>query len=329
MAHEIDMTTGRAAIAYAGKSPWHKLGTQFDDLMTSQQALEAAALNFTVSKEQAYFLNADGQAVPCEGRYCTVRSDTKTALGVVGEQYSVVQNHEAFDFMDSLVEDGEIRYEVAGALFGGKTVWMLAKLPKDTKVSNDDVVGNYLLLTNSHDGGRMCSVAFTTIRVVCANTYRLANAGNLKNEFKIRHSGNIADKLATAQQVLGLATEAADDFAKAANALSFKDVKSQQQIDNFLMGVLGVKGPDDLTKQQKAVKAELERLFHEGTGSDLSTAKNKYWGLFNAVTEFVDHAKPKREGKVNSSADNRASEAHWGGGNAMKQRAWELALAAV
>ena len=329
MAHEIDMTTGRAAITYAGKTPWHKLGTQFDDLMTSQQALEAAGLNFTVTKEQACYVNSDGQPVSCPGRYVTVRNDTGAGLGTVGEQYSPVQNSEAFDFLDSLVATGGVRYEVAGALYGGKTVWMLAKLPSGTVISHDDIVDNYLFLSNSHDGKRMCSVAFTTVRVVCANTFRLANAGRLKHEYKIRHSGKIADKLAEAQQVLGLAAEAFDECGVAAKALSFKNVRTQQRVDEFLFGVLGVKGPDDLSKQQRQVKEHLEQLYAVGAGSDLSTARDTYWGLFNAVTEFVDHARPQQKSRVNDADEYRAKEGHWGGGNDMKQRAWELALAAV
>lgn len=329
MAHEIDMTTGRAAIAYAGKTPWHKLGTQFDDLMTSQQALEAAGLNFTVTKEQACYVNSSGETVPCVGRYITVRSDTGAGLGTVGDQYSPVQNSEAFDFLDSVVQTGEVRYEVAGALFGGKTVWMLAKLPANTVISHDDVVDHYLLLTNSHDGGRMCSVAFTTVRVVCANTFRLANNGRLRHEYKIRHSGKIADKLAEAQEVLGLAAAAGEDFGINARRLSFREVRTQQRVDEFLYGVLGVKGPDDMTKQQKHVKEQIEQLYATGAGSDLSTARNTYWGLFNSVTEFVDHAKAQTRSRVNAADDNRAYASHWGGGNDMKQRAWELALAAV
>lgn len=327
MAHEIDMSTGRAAIAYAGETPWHRLGTKFDELMTSQQALEAAGLNFEVTKEQAYFLNGD-KPMPCVGKYITVRNDTHEGLGAVGESYKPVQNKEAFDFLDSLVSTGDMRYEVAGALYGGKLVWMLAKMPKGTAISHDDVVDHYLLLTNGHDGGRPCSVAFTTVRVVCANTFKLANQGNLKHEYRIRHTGKIADKLAEAQQVLGLATESFEAFGAAAKRLSFKEVRKQQRVDEFIHAVLGVKGPDDMTKQQKLVKEQIESLYATGSGADLSSARGTYWGLFNAVTEFVDHARVQRT-KVNGEDEARCETTHWGGGNDMKQRAWGLALAAI
>lgn len=329
MAHEIDMTTGRAAIAYAGESPWHKLGTRFDELMTSAQALEAAGLNFTVEKHPAFYIDDLGNPRRIPHRFATVRSDTKNALGTVGAGYTPIQNAEAFDFMDSIVLEGGVRYEVAGSLWGGATVWMLAKLPKQVVVSHDDVTDCYLLLTNNHDGSRACSVAFTTVRVVCANTLGLARSGRLKHECKIRHIGNVADKLAQAREVLGLAQAEFDEYGQKARALSFREYRRQQEVDEFIAGVLGVKAMEDMTKQQKTVRSTILDLIETGRGTDLPGVKGTYWGLLNAVTEYVDHERSSRVINGNNADEVRLEAVTWGGGAAMKQRAFELALAAV
>lgn len=328
MAHEIDFSTGKAAIAYARQTPWHGLGTQFDDLMTSEQALNAACLNYTVTKEQACYEDKNGIVHPCPGRYVTARSDTGTGLGTVGEGYKVIQNIEAFDFMDSLIESGDIRYEVAGALRGGSVVWMLAKLPEQTAVSHDDVSEHYLLLSNSHDGSRACSVAFTTVRVVCANTLRLAASQGLKHEVKIRHSGSVKDKIEEARQILGLAKDSFDLFGKQARALSFKEYRTQEEVNKFLYQVLGVKGPDDITKPAQASIESIKELIETGAGTDLPGVKGTYWGLVNAVTEFADHNRPQRD-RGRSLDESRFEAVTWGGGNTLKQRAFEAALAAV
>lgn len=330
MAHEIDMTTGRAAIAYSkkGGTPWHALGTAFDDLMTSAEALEGASLNFSVEKRQAHFINNEGNAQQVPGRFVTVRSDTVAPLGTVGEGYEVIQNVEAFDFMDNLIETGEVRYEVAGALRGGATVWMLAKMPEATRISYDDVVDNYLLLTNSHDGSKACSVAFTTVRVVCANTLKLAKQQGLKHEFKIRHSGNIQSKLAQAQEVLGLAQQGFDTFGKQARAMSFTTYKSQAEVDRFLNEVIGIKNPDDMTKQQETARYKMRGLLETGRGTDLPGVKGTYWGLLNAVTEYVDHERGSRN-TGRDVEETRLEAITWGGGQTMKERAYSLALAAV
>jgi hypothetical protein len=40
------------------------------------------------------------------GYYATVRADTEQALGVVGERYRVLQNREAFAFVDQFLGPG-------------------------------------------------------------------------------------------------------------------------------------------------------------------------------------------------------------------------------
>lgn len=330
MAHEIDFTTGKAGIAYSGATPWHGHGTRFDELMTSEQALEAAGLNFTVSKMPVGFTHPEtGELVNVEDRYATVRTDTYAGLGTVGRAYEPIQNKDAFNFMDGLVADGGIRYEVAGSLFGGRQVWMLAKLPSQTIVSHDDVTNHYLLLSNGHDGQRGCNVAFTTVRVVCNNTLRMAD-GNCKHKVKIRHSGSIQTKFDDARIILGLADEAFAEFGQKARALSFKDVKNQAAVNEFICQVLGVKSIEDMAPSHKAVRERLLNLAETGRGTDLPGVKGTYWGLFNAVTEFVDHDKPAK-GRIatRSTEDIRLESITTGGGDLMKQRAWQTALATI
>ena len=48
--------------------------------------------------------------------YATLRTNTDEVLGVVGKDYEVVQNIDAFSFFDSIVSGEGIMYETAGAL---------------------------------------------------------------------------------------------------------------------------------------------------------------------------------------------------------------------
>ena len=89
-------------------------------------------------------------------------------LGIVGERYRIVQNHEAFTFIDQLL-GSSIHFETAGSLHGGRRVWVLATLPDHVEVGGD-AVRPYVLLMNSHDGSTAVVAATTPIRVVCQNT---------------------------------------------------------------------------------------------------------------------------------------------------------------
>jgi Domain of unknown function (DUF932) len=90
--------------------------------------------------------------------------DTDEELGVVGERYRIVQNHEAFAFVDQLLGSA-IHFETAGSLHGGRRVWVLATLPEHVEVGGD-AVRPYVLLMHSHDGSTAVVAATTPIRIV-------------------------------------------------------------------------------------------------------------------------------------------------------------------
>jgi len=67
---------------------------------------------------------------PIPGYKANVRNTDNQILGVVSDRYQIVQNGEAFIFTDALLGEG-VKYETAGALHGGRRVWILAKLQDD------------------------------------------------------------------------------------------------------------------------------------------------------------------------------------------------------
>ena len=58
MAHMIDTTTGTAAIAYAGKTPWHGLGQALTPDATIDTWTREAGLNYTVLESPVLFRTA-------------------------------------------------------------------------------------------------------------------------------------------------------------------------------------------------------------------------------------------------------------------------------
>ena len=133
-----------------------------------------------------------------------MRTDTEQVLGVVGKDYEVVQNVDAFSFFDAIVGGDGIQYETAGALGKGERIFITAKLPGYIKVGNDDLIEKYLFLTTSHDGYGSILAAFTPVRIVCANTLNAA-LRNYSNSIKIRHTANAKQRLEQAHKVMGIA----------------------------------------------------------------------------------------------------------------------------
>jgi Domain of unknown function (DUF932)/Fibronectin type III-like domain len=70
--------------------------------------------------------------------------------GSSGERSRIVQNEQAFAFVDQLL-GSSLHFGTAGSLAGGRRVWVLATLPEPVQVGGD-AVRPYVLLMNSHDG---------------------------------------------------------------------------------------------------------------------------------------------------------------------------------
>jgi phage/plasmid-like protein (TIGR03299 family) len=240
MAHEIDLSTGVAAMFAAGTPPWHGLGRVIQEAATSAEAIELAGLAWAVEQwplvacGQATEAEPAGRYLPCPGTVANVRTDTGAVLGVVSRDYRVFQNAQAFDFMDAIVGEGLARYETAGALKGGRRVWMLARMPEDVYVTGDDVVRLYILLTNSHDGSMALRMIPTTVRVVCQNTLNLALGRARHGEgLTIRHCESLEGRVREARSKLGLLTERVGQFQDEARQLAACPLTDAQARDYF------------------------------------------------------------------------------------------------
>ena len=185
MAHMIDTTTGTAAIAFAGQTPWHGLGQALTPDASIETWTREAGLNYTV-KESPVLFQTDAATMPEEfkGRKVLHRSDTGAALAVVSDGYRVVQTSEVMGFFGKLVELGGFQMETAGVLSYGRRVWALAKVNEGADIVEGDTVRPYVLLGTSYDGTMATVAKFTSIRVVCNNTITAAlgreNAGTVR-----------------------------------------------------------------------------------------------------------------------------------------------------
>ena len=171
MAHEAETMVSARVL------PWHKLGVVTPDVMTAAEAYKLSGLDWTVELEPVWVGAEDAEAlIVAEDKFGSVRyknGKPESVLGIVGAQYQPIQNLEMFDFAEALLDDGRAKYESAGSLRMGRTVFALIKLEKEVVIDGDEHVP-YLLLANSHDGSSAFRALTTPVRVVCMNTLRLA-----------------------------------------------------------------------------------------------------------------------------------------------------------
>ena len=322
MAHMIDETTGRAAIAYAGKTPWHGLGRQLSEGATIEQWTQEAGLGYRVeTSDVQYSTPAVTGLQVWPDRKVLTRSDTGAPLAVVSKDYKVVQPGEVMDFFRKLTDIGGFEMETAGALSHGRRVWALARVGDGAPVVDGDLVKPYLLLGTSYDGTMATIAKFTAIRVVCNNTITPAvnstadetDKGYLKSSVRVLHSERFDADAVRLQ--LGIVANQFERFMVQSRQLAGVQL-SAIDADLFVKELLKPYHTSSLRIEESRAYKRVMQLFNGASiGNELAGATR--WGMLNAVTQLVDHERGR--------SDNTRLESAWfGTGSALKNRALEL-----
>ena len=332
MAHAIEtFTDGTSAFFSNREIPWHNLGIIVDGAKDATEALSLAQLNWTVTKSdlpiQTPIPTVDGvTTITVADKFMTYRDHPKLglqALGVVGTQYQVIQNSEAFDFLNHLVDESGAVFETAGSLHGGRQVFMSMKMPEAVSLAGgQDSIDMYLMATTSHDGSKAFTAAVTPIRPVCSNTVAMALA-SAKSTWYLRHTSNVKGKVAQAREALGMFWAYQTEFVETVDKLASTKI-TDKEIEAFLKSV--IKEPKKQTDRRDAkvetVRAEIKALMNAPTQANIAGTR---WAAYNAVVEWADWAKPIRSKSDNKDA-LRAERIMLGKFDGIKDRALALLL---
>ena len=264
--------------------PWHGLGRDVSEAPTSKEAIIMAGLDWTVDQRPIY--DAFGKEIP--NFKANTRNTDNSVLGVVTDKYRVVQNSEAFDFTDSLLEEGVV-YETAGSLRNGRTIWLLAKMPEQKIL--DDKFDPYVCFTNTHDGTGSIKAFCTPIRVVCNNTLNLA-LNKAKRTWATKHMGDMQSKLQEAKIALGFANNYMEELNKEAQRLA--EMKISDSELEVILDVMFPTKEDDTNRKKENIQTLKNNLFKCIEMPDISQYRNTVWGVINAATDLAAHVAPAR-----------------------------------
>lgn len=304
-------TTGQHSFFSVKQKAWHGLGQIVTDYPTSAEAIRYAGIDYTVVKRPLFTYdneNADGNPdsdliipeVEVPDYFATMRTDNEKVLGVVGKDYEVVQNTDAFAFFDALVGGGNgIKYETAGALGNGERIFITAKLPEHILVGRDDLIEKYLFLTTSHDGSGSITAAFTPVRIVCSNTLNAA-LGNMQGTVRIRHTANAKNRLKQAHQVLAKSNALSIQIEQAFNRFANVRITDREVLRLIQMAMVPNKealknlleGNED--KLSTMFNNTCEDVFAYAMGNPtqhLETTAGTVFGAYNAVTGYFQNVR--------------------------------------
>lgn len=307
--HGLDTTRGQVAL-YSAVPAWHALGNIIPGGVSDiDKVLTLGSIDFEVVRRPVEFRNSlDGPSLVLPEHFVTVRTDTGAGLGVVGGRYEVMQNRAVFEFLQDLVDRYDVIWESAGALRGGRKVFVCLRLPDNIRVDaqgvNDEIVP-IIAAINSHDGSSLYQVVVTPWRIECGNTERFA-LRDAHTRWGVRHTKNARDRIEEARRTLGLSMRyyqafAAEEEALARTELSLAEFRT---VTDELWEPPAADAPkrtrtNHANRSEKLV--ELWRVNSDRLGRTAYAAER-------AITEYLDWGRNIRPGK-SLSGDLQAARA--------------------
>ena len=359
MAHNIEINNGVASYVENGRKEraWHGLGQVFDGQLSVKEALELSHADYEVQMQPVFAITPAIQQAMESGtvdadllidalvpnRKATMRMDKNKPLGIVSDHYGIVQNADAFQFIDTLCTGGTVNtpvIECAGVLGQGERVFITAKFPEQIILDNktDDRVEMYVVFTTSHDGTGAVNCMVTPTRVVCNNTLNFALRNNA-GKISLRHTSGINNRLDLTRKEnaeFAFRTLHMYEVYKKSLEENFDHLRnirlSEKELDNILAQVLlsesnyklyrqeGIKCKD-ISSIGRNTFIKVKDTLEKGIGQDFGERGTGMWAINGLTTYYQnEHNFKSEEVKFDSIQQGHAAR--------KVQQAFELIIAA-
>jgi phage/plasmid-like protein (TIGR03299 family) len=225
--------------------------------------------------------------------------DFGKTLGCTSRKYEPITHGDFGRIMEAVLEVPKVKYDTAGSVEGGKCTWALAYLDEPVALKgrhgkDATLTLPYMALTARHDGMGGVRLQPTSVRVVCANTFRMAEleADAHGSVFTFVHSAGWEERIAEARDAVN---GARDDFkaycAWAQDMLGIKITAKQAEtfVQDFIPMMPGItdraaKNVEEARQAVRGILAGETSKGVEGTG---------YW-LVQGAGEWLDHFRATR-----------------------------------
>lgn len=306
---------------------WGPIGKTFDNPISAHEAINQCNANFTVGLQPIAALTPEimdminrGENISPDilsgaimnGNKATMRLDNNTPLGLVSENYGIVQNEHAFDFVDKLTtgmtgSDTPIITD-AGSIFGGRKTFITAKFPEPIRLAGkDDIIDMYCVFVTSHDGTGAVTCMMTPIRVWCNNMINLASR-SCASKISFRHTRFVAERLdlenkenaIRAYKALNLYSTYREFFQAKVDELSAKTITDKEMTDIVarislpddsyeVFKKVGTLYHDDISTRARNLAMGIMDSIHSGVGQQGTREGTAMWVLNGITTHFQNH----------------------------------------
>ena len=304
--------------------------------------LKAAGLDFVCDKVEAGVLVGAPTAEPktwvsVPNQFHIVRADSKRVISsrTVTDSFKILQNHEAFSWIDSTSVIGDLTIVRGGTFHDGALVFLVGKYPKSTVMEDGTVIGHYALMTNGHTGTKPLTASALNI---VEKTGAILHSG--VDGHSIRHTSNMKVNMADVTKALASFRGLSTTFLSLANDLAKKPCTAEQAVEYF-MRTIGLDADllnaeptkdssrGDKSKHTRATSAAeiYGRLF-------LASGGSSFWNAYAAACEYITFVKATKTRSTGGStttvtasgqANSRVQSALYGTSSILIDRAFALA----
>ena len=281
---------------FYGEPAWHGLGTTLDDNSPARKSVEqtiaAAGMDWEVEKypmeiARAVSVPQEHQGREITDKFAVARKSDGQVFGIVGNGYTVLQNREMFQWFQPFLDAEVMEFETAGSLFGGRIVWVLARVCQDDmEVQQGDKVRPYILLSSGHDGLTPIRVGFNPVRVVCANTLAMAHNSSASNLFRLRHTPNHAVQMEKIRETMDVITAEFQATAEQYRRLAECGI-DETQLRKYVKRVFDMpENNEEITTRTENKLQQIMAMAASGIGQD---GELTAWSAYQGVTQYLSY----------------------------------------
>jgi phage/plasmid-like protein (TIGR03299 family) len=288
------------------------------------EKLAAAGLSFNVEMSPALFrpdLTCESNVQQVDNQFHIVRTDTKQVISekTVSSKFHVVQNNDAFSFIDASAVIAELDIVHGGVFQRGANVFILGKYPTASLLPDGSTIEHFIMLSNGHTGKQNLTArplnVYTKTGAIVSTTEDKAYA--------IRHTTNMVKRMNDVLGAIKKFKDASTEFVENAKNL-YAVPCTVAQAEEFFKSCMDVDdGEDSPARQQNAV-AKFSALFAASGGGN-------YWNAYQSLCEYITFDRSSKSSKTTGadSATNRAYGVLFGNSSRLMDDALVTALRSV
>ena len=253
--------------------------------------------------------------IPIKEYYAIVRNDTNHPLGIVGSEYTPINNFDSMSMFETLISDKTIIVQRAGLFGGGTNAWVIAYYPKEIKIvknGREIQLHQYFLLGWSHNGTESLHsnfISYTSDGVVVN-----PSLPHVKNSFAIRHTKNSSARIKIVTDIV----KHGNNYFNALGEKVQEFVNAEFTYDNMSKFLEEFFGDND-SKQSERSRCEIREIF-------LKENDPSKWGAFKSASLWAEECRSTRN-RDNSEevAEEKKLKSIWTGSiSGLKNKAFTI-----